>query len=111
MLVSLVETKSFRNFQGLRVQMLLESGNYLLKGLGSWLLRCEKIPQQSVGFLADQAQQSWKFTVIIDILRQEKLFYSLHIGFPVLFCVIKTLYLSNSGHNFLNFTSSPLSCL
>ena len=58
MLVSLVETKSFRNFQGLWAQMLLESGNYLLKGLCSWLLRCKKIPQQSVGFPADQAQQS-----------------------------------------------------
>ena len=46
MLVSLVETKSFHNFQGLRAQMLLKSGNYLLKRLGSWLLRCKKIPQQ-----------------------------------------------------------------
>ena len=85
MLVSLVETKSFRNFQGLRAQMLLESGNYLLKGLCSWLIRCKKIPQQSVGFPADQAQQSWHFMVIIDVVRQEKLFNSFHIGFPVLF--------------------------
>ena len=69
MLVSLVETKSFRNFQGLQTQMLLESGNYLLKGLCSWLLLCKKIPQQSVGFPADQAQQSWHLMVIIDVVR------------------------------------------
>ena len=85
MLVSLVETKSFRNFQGLWAQMLLKSGNYLLKGLRRWLLWCKKIPQQSVGFPADQAQQSWHFMVIIDVVRQEKLFNSFHIGFPVLF--------------------------
>ena len=42
---------------------------------------------------------------------KKKRFYSFHIGFPVLFCVIKTLYLPNSGHNFLTFTLSPLSSL
>ena len=78
MLVSLVETKSFRNFQGLRAQMLLESGNYLLKRLGSWLLRCKKIPQESVGLPADQAQQGRYFMVIIDVVCQEKLFYSFY---------------------------------
>ena len=74
MLVSLVEMKSFRNFQGRQAQMLLESGNYLLKGLGSWLPRCKKIPQQSVGFPANQVQQSWHLMVIIDVVRQEKPF-------------------------------------
>ena len=98
----------FLQFPWASGSMLPESGNYLLKGLRSWFLRCKKIPRQSVGFPADQAQQSWHFMVIVDVVRQEKLFYSFHIGFPVLFCVIKTLYLPSSGHSFLNFTSSPL---
>ena len=91
--------------------MLLESGNYQLKGLCSWLLRCKKIPQHSANFPVDQVQQSLHFMVVIDVVCQEKPFCSFHICFPVLFCVIKTLYPPDHGHNLLNFTSSPLSCL
>ena len=43
----------------------LYSGNYLLKRLRSWLLRCKKIRQQSVGFPTEQAQRGWHFMVII----------------------------------------------
>jgi len=43
----------------------LYSGNYLLKRLRSWLLRCKKIRQQSVGFPTEQAQRAWHFMVII----------------------------------------------
>ena len=84
--------------------MLLESGNYQLKGLCSWLLRCKKIPQHSANFPVDQVQQSLHFMVVIDVVRHEKLFCSFHICFSVLFCVIKTLYPPDNGHNLLNFT-------
>ena len=164
MLVFLVETKSFRNFQGLWAQMLQESGNYWkLKGLWRWLLRC-KIPQQSVSFPGRSSSTKLALyghyrchpprkTVLLaphkfpsPLLCHHTLYlpkrghksvsfpgrssstklalyghYRCHPPrktvllaphkFPSPLLCHHTLYLPKRGHNFLNFTSSLLSCL
>ena len=111
MLVFLVETKSFRNFQGLRAQMLQESGNYWkLKGLWRWLLRC-KIPQQRVSFPGRSSSTKLALDGHYPCHPPRKTVLLAPHKFPSPLLCHQTLYLPKRGHNFLNFTSSLLSCL